>query len=119
MLIEVSVGEFIDKITILDIKMERISDPNKFKNIKSEYDKLCSIAGNQHINLDSTEYYLLKKINEDIWEAEEIIRRVDDALEIKRLSKIIYNRNDERAMIKKKINTNTNSTIVEEKSWET
>jgi len=117
MLIEVSNGEIIDKISILLIKMDRIKEQSKIHNITTEYQILLATAKENGLLASTSDLNDLKRINEEIWEAEERVRLTSDPIEIKGLTEIIYKRNDERAVSKKKINKETGSLIVEEKSY--
>ena len=123
-LIPISPGELLDKITILQIKAERISDPAKVANVKTELEMLQkvwndSVEADAEITALATE---LKSINESLWEIEDDIR---DEERNKRfgerfieLARAVYVVNDERANAKKKVNLHLNSTIVEEKSYQ-
>ena len=122
-IVEVSVGELLDKISILEIKQEKIKDPNKLKFIKDEY----SILKEQlNINVKPTEeinklYKSLKEINSKLWNIEDDKRlcekekRFDERF-IK-LSRDVHFLNDERAKIKLEINTLMNSNIKEIKEY--
>jgi len=123
-LIPISPGELLDKITILQIKAERISDPAKVVNVRSELDMLQKVWGesvseDEQISALSTE---LKSINERLWVIEDDIR---DEERNKRfgerfieLARAVYVVNDDRANAKKKVNLHLNSSIVEEKSYQ-
>ena len=122
-IVEVSVGELLDKISILEIKQEKIKDPNKLKFIKDEY----SILKEQlNTNVKSTDeinklYKSLKEINSKLWIIEDEKRlcekekRFDERF-IK-LSRDIHFLNDERAKIKFEINTLMDSNIKEIKEY--
>lgn len=122
--IPISPGELLDKITILQIKAERISDPTKVANVKTELDLLSTIW-NETVVADNELSALtaeLKSVNEALWEIEDDIR---DEERNKRfgerfieLARAVYVTNDERANAKKKVNLHLNSTIVEEKSYQ-
>ncbi len=121
--IELSVGELLDKITILQIKTERIDDASKLENINKELKVLLSLWADspysQH-NLD-TETKELKTINEELWEIEDKLRdkereQVFDQGFID-LARAVYFTNDNRADIKRKINSKTGSELIEEKSY--
>jgi hypothetical protein len=120
--IEVSHGEIIDKLTILQIKKENIKDPSKLDNIVKEYDYLFSIVENDlGILTSSPEYLELLSINKDLWVIEDDIRekerqkQFDD--EFVKLARDVYYTNDVRAKIKKEINLKFSSGFVEEKSY--
>ena len=120
---EISFGEFLDKLTILDIKCERIQDAEKLKNVKHERDVLRKIwKENEKSSVDiSSEYNELKKINEKLWEIEDDIRdkerNKEFDLKFIELARAVYVTNDERARIKKEINLILGSDLVEEKSY--
>lgn len=120
---EISYGEFLDKLTILDIKCERILDADKLRNVKHERDVLNKIWNeNEKSAVDiSTEYDELKRINERLWEIEDDIRDKERNKEFDKefieLARAVYVTNDERARIKKEINLKLGSDLVEEKSY--
>jgi hypothetical protein len=122
MKIEVSQGEIVDKLTILQIKKENITDPSKLDNIVKEYDYLLSIVENDlEISTESPEYLELLSINKELWKIEDDIRdkerdKVFDA-EFIELARSVYTTNDKRAEIKKEINLKYGSLFVEEKSY--
>lgn len=121
--IELSVGELLDKITILQIKSERINDKAKLENINKELGVLSSLwEASPYSQTDLKEnIQALKKVNEALWEIEDKIRDkegeqvFDDAFI--ELARSVYFTNDKRAEIKKEINTKTGSELVEEKSY--
>jgi len=123
MKIEVSVGEIIDKLTILEIKKTNISDSNKLLNINKEFDYLLDIVENElNFSRSSDQYTELLSVNKKLWKLEDKIRNkerlksFDD--EFVELSRSVYFTNDERSKIKKKINNITGSNFSEEKSYE-
>jgi len=121
---EISVGEFLDKITILEIKSERIKDAAKLENIHKELETLRktwheSPFSQQDITAEITE---LKAINEKLWVIEDDIRikesqGVFDQAFIA-LARSVYVVNDERAAVKRAINIKVGSELVEEKSYQ-
>ena len=121
--VELSVGELLDKISILQIKAERIVDPSKLENINKELDVLMSLwkdSAYSNNNLES-ETNELKAINEELWAIEDKIRdkernRVFDKGFIE-LARAVYIANDKRADIKRIINSKTGSELIEEKSY--
>lgn len=129
MKIEVSNGEIMDKLTILAIKLEEIKDPAKLKNVQKEYDTLSPIVHGIYEELNEEQQTALKALHKDLgdinktlWNIEDICRlheannNFDDAfIEVTRS---VYITNDERAQVKKLINTLTGSKLVEEKSYE-
>jgi len=121
MLIEVSIGEFIDKISILWIKLNRIQDEKKLQNIQLEYDYLISQVNSVSDSiLNSPDYAELVKANEIIWDCEENFRAIEKTeLFDERFintARTIHSTNDLRADIKKRINLKYNSSFIEEKS---
>ena len=118
-----SIGELIDKITILKIKTLEIHDKSKLKNVQKEYDVLTSLP--EYIHYYSqiiNHYHDLLKVNYALWHLEEDIRRYEKELNFKEpfidTARKIYKTNDERSRIKKEINVLCNSELVEEKSHE-
>lgn len=123
-LVPVSFGELLDKIAILQIKSERMSDPAKLVNVRHELSALENIwmahptAGNDIVRLRGE----LKSVNEHLWEIEDDIRLKEKAQafddEFIRLARSVYFENDDRARIKREINTALGSQYVEEKSYQ-
>ena len=120
----VSYGEVIDKITILEIKSERIGDPAKRANVGVELGMLNAIwGGNSVSHTDiSAERARLRAVNEALWDIEDHIRVKEKAkafdAEFIELARSVYIRNDERAAVKRAINEKLGSTLVEEKSYQ-
>ena len=120
--IEVSHGEIVDKLTILQIKKENITDPNKLDNIVKEYNYLLSVVENNlGISTLSPEYLELLSINKELWKIEDDIRDKERQKEFDeefiKLARAVYYTNDVRAKIKKEINLKFSSGFVEEKSY--
>ncbi len=122
--VPVSPGEVIDKITILEIKSERIADAAKLAHVRDELQMLedtwaGAAAGEADIG---DERARLKKVNEALWEIEDAIRLQEKAASFGErfieLARSVYVRNDERAAIKREINDKLGSRLVEEKSYE-
>ena len=121
--IEVSHGEIVDKLTILQIKKENITDPSKLDNIVKEYNYLLSIVENDlGISTESPEYLELLSINNELWVIEDDIRDKERVKEFDdefiKLARSVYYTNDVRAKIKKEINLKYSSGFVEEKSYQ-
>ena len=121
--IEVSHGEIVDKLTILQIKKENITDPIKLDNIIKEYDYLLSVVENDlGISTLSPEYLELLSINKELWIIEDDIRDKERNKEFDdkfiKLARSVYYTNDVRAKIKKEINLKYSSGFVEEKSYQ-
>src|ERR1700682_5037977 len=121
--VPISPGELLDKITILRIKSKRMSDPDKLRNVRFEIDALqgtwtsSAYAG---VDMDA-DINALMTVNERLWVIEDDIRDKERAqnfdAEFIRLARAVYFENDERAAIKRRINTTLGSSIVEEKSY--
>ena len=123
-LIPISPGELLDKITILQIKAERIADPVKVANVKTELEMLSKVWSDA-VEVDAEIITLtaeLKAVNEVLWEIEDDIRDEERNQRFNErfieLARAVYVTNDERANAKKKVNLHLNSTIVEEKSYQ-
>ncbi|WP_026333239.1 DUF6165 family protein [Thioalkalivibrio sp. ALM2T] len=121
--IEVGAGELLDKITILKIKNERISDAEKLGNIRHELNVLQETwvqAGLRSPEVEELERDL-REVNSKLWDIEDEIReceaKKDFGERFVQLARSVYITNDERARIKKAVNTLCNSAIVEEKSY--
>ena len=122
MKIEVSIGEIVDKLTILDIKMTNILDPEKLKNISKEYGYLKDVVEDDlGISTTSEEYNKLLNINKELWDIEDDIRDKERNGEFDErfveLARAVYVTNDKRAEAKKEINIKFGSNFVEEKSY--
>ena len=119
MKIEVSIGEILDKISILEIKKNKIKDSEKLKNINNEFNTLVESYPSY---IDQFEYKDLLKINSLLWDIEDRLRlkeknkKFDE--EFIRLARDVYFTNDKRSVIKKKINIRLGSDLIEEKSYE-
>ena len=122
-LIPISWGELFDKITILQIKLENLQNQNALKNVKIEYDELFKIYEN-NFRVDANAKHLLadlKTINKTLWNIEDDIRdkerhKIFDE-EFIELARSVYITNDERSRIKRNINENFGSQLIEEKSY--
>ena len=125
MKVEVSNGELLDKLTILELKLSNISDVQKLNNIQKEHDELNPIAG-QLFDSYGEElkklYKQLAEINLELWTIEDDIRECernkDFGSDFVSLARAVYFTNDKRSEIKKSINLLTCSGFVEEKSYE-
>jgi len=121
MKIEISLGEVVDKVTILEIKTEKISDPEKLKNVEKEYQLLKKDIEEVGITNTSQEFIRLKEVNLKLWHIEDDIRikesreEFDD--EFVQLARSVYFENDDRAAIKKEINLKFGSELIEEKEY--
>jgi hypothetical protein len=121
MKIEVSIGEIVDKLSILQIKKENIIDKEKLKNVDKEYRYLHEIVFSD-LNINHDDDYLgLLEVNKTLWKIEDDIREKEykkefDDLFIE-LARSVYITNDIRAKLKKSINIKYGSLFVEEKSY--
>lgn len=117
----ISLGELVDKITILEIKLENVTDPTKRHNIRVELDELNTIYEPIKNRQLENFHIELKKVNEDIWKLEDTIREAIKAESTDLLFTVtamsIPKTNDERAAIKKQINEQFGSDIIEEKLY--
>jgi len=121
MKIEVSNGEIVDKLTIIEIKLLRIKDKTKQLNLKKEYE-ILDAAVMDIIGKDHPLYRELFNVNLKLWDIEDRIREMEktknfgnDFIETARS---VYFTNDRRSEIKRKINRQTGSDLIEEKSYE-
>ena len=116
----ISIGELIDKITILEIKQIYMTGI-KLKNINKEMKLLKNILQEQNLEINIDLIKNLKKINKKLWEIEDNIRIKESKQEFDEefinLARSVYIENDKRASIKKEINQKYNSDLVEEKSY--
>jgi len=121
--IPVSPGELLDKLTILRIKSQRMSDPAKLQNVRLELAALEETwRASPYSQADvGADIEALQRVNERLWAIEDDIRdkeRTQDfGADFVRLARAVYFENDERAAIKRRINLNLGSSIVEEKSY--
>jgi hypothetical protein len=118
----ISVGELVDKITILEIKLDRINDPAKLKNILVELSHLSDVL--EGLDLKNTEALLrsdLKEINAELWDIENFKRGCESTQDFGppfiEAARSVYLKNDQRAALKRAINVLAGSTIIEEKSY--
>ncbi len=118
--VPVSVGELLDKVSILRIKLDKFQDEGRRANVKRELDALlevCDTKGLTHQELEAE----LVRINSRLWEVEDQLRvlesRKDFGAEFVELARSVYYTNDERAQIKRRLNEHFGSTLVEEKEY--
>ncbi|GAB4137847.1 MAG: DUF6165 family protein [Planctomycetaceae bacterium] len=121
--VEISPGELIDKMTILEIKRDRITNAAQLRNVQHELAMLTqthdqTIPKNAALATLTNE---LKTVNEQLWEIEDEIRICERdqnfGTRFIELARSVYRTNDERARLKREINTLLNSTLIEEKSY--
>ena len=119
--VPISVGELIDKITILEIKKDKLKNI-KLKNILKELSFLRAVLGNNNILIPDEIYFQLKSINLKLWDIEDRIRIKEKNKEFDNefieLARSVYLNNDRRSETKKELNIIFNSEIIEEKSYE-
>ena len=125
MKVEVSNGELLDKLSILELKLKNIKDNKKLINIKNEYGGLSPLCNNLFDNYGKelrSLYAKLSEINAELWKIEDDIRECernkDFGDEFVQLARAVYFTNDKRSDVKKSINLLTESGFVEEKSYE-
>jgi hypothetical protein len=119
----IAVGELIDKITILEIKAERIQDADKVRNVKAELELLQDLRARAGLNTREMDALAdeLRSINAALWDIEDDIRACealgDFGARFIELARNVYRSNDRRSAVKKRINIAFGSAIVEEKSY--
>ena len=125
MKVEVSNGELLDKLTILELKLTNIADVQKLSNIQKEHEELSPLAGQLFDSYGEELKSLYKKlteINSELWTIEDDIREYernkDFGSDFVSLARAVYFTNDKRSDVKKAINLLTDSGFVEEKSYE-
>ena len=122
--VPISLGELIDKISILKIKKDKISNEEQNKHITKELIELNKVLALEDIDRDKINFFLieLKEINLKLWNIEDQIRIFEKKNYFKEefinLARSVYKFNDIRAKIKLKINTEFNSSLIEIKSYE-
>ena len=118
--IEVSIGEIVDKLSILRLKLINITDTEKLKNVTKEYDYLYKIVFND-IKIEASDFDRMVSINKILWDVEDSIREKERNKEFDtdfiEMARSVYITNDQRAEIKKEINKKYGSSFVEEKSY--
>lgn len=119
----IAIGELIDKITILEIKSERIADPTKLRNVQNELRILNDVKARASLDVPEMKPFAdeLKSLNGQLWEIEDAIRELEAAKDFGprfiELARSVYLTNDQRARVKQQINKAFGSEIVEEKSY--
>ena len=122
MKIEVSNGEILDKISILSIKLRKITDLGKIANVMAEHNILQAHFDELLTTDELHELYVrLYAVNLQLWEVEDSLRELEHKQDFSNtfieLARSVYMLNDRRASLKKELNILTNSTLVEEKSY--
>ena len=125
MKVEVSNGELLDKLTILELKMSNISDDKKLINVKKEFNELNPLAKLLFEKFKDElliKYKELALINSELWKIEDDIRECEKnknfGEKFVELARAVYFTNDKRSNVKKQINILTGSGFIEEKSYE-
>lgn len=125
MLINIGPGEAYDRLTILQIKLDKMEDPDKLENVRREWTSLSSSLTEYCAERDQTVpaelVEALKEVNEKLWKVEDDLRYLERTKSFGdgfvKLARMVYYLNDERASIKKEINLKMKSEFVEEKSY--
>ena len=119
--INASIGEVVDKVTILSIKLEKFKDQAKRLNVQKEFDILSIEMEKSGISLDSEEFKSLREVNITLWHIEDHIRIKESKQEFDaefiKLARSVYFENDVRAERKKDINIKFGSDLIEEKEY--
>ena len=119
----ISLGELIDKITILEIKNEKINDIEKLNNISNELEKLFTLLDSLQLSKNDLNKYSkqLYKVNKKLWETEDVLRALENEKSFNKdfieNARNVYKLNDERFRIKNELNKQFSSEIIEEKSY--
>ena len=118
--VPISLGELIDKITILEIKKSYMTEI-QLKNVEKELELLKNILKQNQLDIDIHLIQKLKEVNNKLWGIEDLIRRKEIKQEFDKefiqLARSVYKENDRRSYIKKKINHKYNSNLIEEKLY--
>jgi hypothetical protein len=123
-LIEVSPGEVVDRLTILEIRLERVADPEKRRKFQSEYEAILRAFSSGTRQSDRLEAMRteLKEVNATLWRIEDDIRdherRHDFGPAFVELARSVYRNNDRRSALKRQINEHLGSVLTEEKSYQ-
>jgi len=117
----ISLGELIDKITILEIKKKHMTGIKK-QNVNTELELLKGILKDNNLNIEINLINHLREINNSLWEIEDKIRIKERNQSFDKdfiqLARSVYKKNDKRSTIKKEINQKYNSDLIEEKSYD-
>ena len=123
LLVPISVGELLDKISILEIKAAAIEDPTKLANVRHELAALQAVRAREVAALPELPalYAELRSVNEELWRIEDAIREHERdgkfGASFVALARSVYHNNDRRAVVKRRINELTGSEYVEEKAY--
>tara|TARA_R110000803_G_scaffold24640_2_gene59233 strand:- start:4327 stop:4710 length:384 start_codon:yes stop_codon:yes gene_type:complete len=120
MTVEISIGEIVDKLSILQIKKNNIKETSKLINVVNEFNHLYDVVFTT-LNIEKSDYDRLITINEKLWGIEDKLREKESIKsfdgEFIELARLVYFTNDKRAEIKKEINIKYGSNFVEEKNY--
>jgi hypothetical protein len=122
-MVEIAPGELIDRITILEIKLENIGDEGKLANVRREYELLMAVLRKEIAQTDELFRLVgeLRAVNLELWRIEDDIRAQERArtfgAEFVALARSVYRTNDRRALLKREINDLLKSEIIEEKNY--
>ena len=120
-LVPISVGELLDKLSILRIKLKKVDDTGKLKNIKKEHSLLLEVIKNNNLKGWEDQEKRLYKINSSLWDIEDRIRVKEKLKEFDKefvaLARSVYITNDLRFSAKCKVNRVYDSNVIEEKSY--
>lgn len=120
LLVPCSIGDALDRLTILDLKRQRIADPDKRALAQAEHDAVWAVAG-PHAGDAGSEFADLREVNAQLWDVEDALRAKERARdfgpEFVALARSVYALNDRRASLKARINALTHSLLVEVKSY--
>ena len=118
--VPISLGELIDKVTILQIKTQHLQGA-ALEHVTAELNALQNTLDGLHLNIDSQLVQRLKEVNQDLWHIEDDIREQERQKNFGdifiQLARSVYHQNDQRSAIKKEINTSYSSAFTEEKSY--
>ena len=118
----ISLGELVDKITILQIKSSQLTGTSA-ENVRNELFALEKTLSSLELSIDTRLVQALKEVNHELWKIEDAIREQEKSKNFGEvfisLARSVYQKNDRRAAIKKEINITYNSTLIEEKSYKT
>lgn len=123
-LVPVSWGELLDKITILEIKSQRIADPAKLENVARELNALREVVSASGLLPEAAQPVIdaLRGVNESLWDVEDQVRDCERqkvfAERFVELARSVYHHNDRRAALKRELNDLMGSELVEEKSYQ-
>ncbi len=121
MKVDVSIGEVVDKVSILAIKLKKMADPDKINNVQKEYNALVVPMNEAGVTVDSDEFTRLAEVNLKLWDIEDKLRLKEVTAsfdeEFVELARSVYFTNDQRAAIKREINLKFGSELVEEKEY--